>query len=70
MTYEEFKKQINDYRNSNIETEPNIEDTYKSIYEIILDFYIKYYYVILQLIIVVGGIVLAVNKQKSSKDEF
>lgn len=70
LTYDEFKKQINDYRNSNIEAEPNVEDTYKSIYEIILDFYIKYYYIILPLIIVVGGIILAVNKQKSSKDEF
>lgn len=70
LTYDEFKQQIYTYRNDNNEQKKNINDNYKSIYELILDFYIKYYYIILPLIIVVGGIILAVNKQKSSKDEF
>lgn len=70
LTYEEFKKQINDYRNGNIKKDKNVDNTYKSVYELILDFYINYYYIILPLIIVVGGIILAVNKQKNSKDDF
>lgn len=69
LTYDQFKKEINDYLNSN-KKEEIVNDEYKSIYEIILGIYIKYYYLILPAIIIIGGIVILINKQRNSKDEF
>lgn len=66
MTYDEFKKGVSEYKNSLIKEEEKIEE-YKGIYEIIFDFYLKYYYLLLPGIIVVGVISIIVIKKKENK---
>lgn len=70
LTYDEFKKEMNDYLNSKNQNETINLNDYKSIYQIILDFYIKYYYIILPIIIIIGGIIIVLKKQKENNDEF
>lgn len=70
LTYDEFKKEINNYLNSNKKDNPIDLNDYKSIYQIILDFYIKYYYIILPIIIVVGGIIILVKRRNETIDDF
>lgn len=52
ITYDEFKKAVSDYKES-LKVEDEVEDDYISIQDYILDFYIKYWYIILPSIIVV-----------------
>lgn len=66
MNYEEFKKNINNYKESLIKKGEVIEE-YKSIYEIIFAFYLKYYYIILPSIIVVGSILILIIKKRENK---
>ena len=68
LTYDEFVKSVSEFKNSKNETIDKVE--VKGIFDIILDFYIKNYYIILPLIIVVITIFIIVksiiDKRKNS----
>ncbi|MDD3187513.1 MAG: hypothetical protein PHD02_03460 [Bacilli bacterium] len=66
LTYEEFKSQIDSYKASKIE-EADKDDTYKSIFDYMLDFYLKYYYYLLPSIIVISIISIFIIKKRENK---
>lgn len=65
ITYEEFKRGVNEYKNSFKEEKIEEEIPYKSIYEYILEFYLDYWYIILPIVIVIGisGIVIKLRQE-------
>lgn len=68
ITYEEFKKGIIEYKNR-FEEEIIVEEEYKSIGDYILEFYLKYWYILLPSIIVVCllGIYLKLKQENKFK---
>lgn len=68
LTYDQFKKQMNDY--IDYLKQKNKPNNSNNIFQMILDFYIKYYYIILPVIIVIGGAILLIIKYREEKEEF
>lgn len=69
LSYDEFKKEIIAYKDSlNKKGDNKIENT-KSIYEVILDFYLDYYYIILPITILLGGTIIFLIKKKQEKED-
>lgn len=66
MTYDEFKQNIQEYKNSLIKTDEQT-DKYKSIFDYILEFYIQYYYYILPGIIILSVASILIIKKRENK---
>ena len=58
-SYKQFIEHAEDYKNSLIE-QPKQEEVVKGIFDIIIDFYCKYYYIILPTVIVLGLIYIII----------
>ena len=63
ISYDDFKKAVNEYRESLKKPETGVSDEYKSIFTYLLEFYVAYWFVILP-VIIVGGIILIFVKRK------
>lgn len=70
LSYEDFKKNVINYRNSLKKDNVSVSDKDKSFIEIILDFYFDYYFVILPPIVIVSGIIIYIIKRKEEKENF
>ena len=70
LSYEDFKKNVINYRNSLKKDNVSVSDKDKSFIEIILDFYFDYYFVILPPIVIVSGIIIYMIKRKEEKENF
>lgn len=66
ITYDEFKKAVNDYKES-LKVTPQEEPEYKSIFDYLLEFYINYWFIILPTIIVAGIIGIILKKKQENK---
>ena len=68
MTYDEFKKDVENYKSDNIAIEESVVVEEKKWLYIIGDFWAKYYLYILSSIIVVTSIILIIIKKRDSYD--
>ena len=68
LTYDEFKKEVTAYLYKSTEDKQKDLKDYKSIYEIVFDYYLKYYYIVLPAIIIVGLIVIIIKRRKEAKE--
>lgn len=68
ITYEEFKENVGKYlnKNNNVEKEEKIENI--SLFDILIDFYLKYYIFVLPIIIVIG--IVIIRKYNKKQDLF
>ena len=66
ITYDEFKKGVAEYK-KNLNEEIVEEEEYKSIQEYILEFYLKYWYIILPIIIVSCLIGIILKRKQENK---
>ena len=67
ITYDEFKKGILEYKDKiNVDLEKT-DDSYKSIYDYILEFYLNYWFILLPSIIVVCLIGIYILKKRENK---
>lgn len=67
ITYDEFKNKITDYKKV-IDKEDNNPDknkTVKGIFDYLIEFYIKYYYIVLPLIIIISVVYVYKNNKKN-----
>lgn len=65
MEYDEWKNKIIEYKNSLINNDDEIiDDEEKGVFDILLDFYIEYYYIILPLVIVISLVCVYLYNRK------
>ncbi len=69
LSYDEFKKEIIDYKDRLNKKDDNKMENTKSIYEVILDFYLDYYYIILPITIILGVTIIFLVKKKQEKED-
>lgn len=67
MTYDDFKKNILEYKYSLIKKDLDIVDDYKSIFDYMMEFYLEYYYYLLPTVIIGLLAIIVVLKKRENK---
>lgn len=66
LNYDEFINKINKYKESKKSTKPITKKDDRGLFDIIIDFVINYYYIVLGIIVIIGTIIIIIRKRKYS----